>query len=215
MADCFGEQKVIGSASFTGGTLSNYGRVSRENYRSTYFGELNGANTQRLNDIVSMFNEAGLNAHTTDNVIGLEWTKQAWWIPQAVLSAITRLPFVQVYLRLDLAKLVVLMTREIAGVAKAYGTKMGDYPELDILPLLDGLIDVAVSRVHAKGIDFVQQGMEDYKASMLIDILNERRTELEDTAGYVVEKAREYDVIIPYLNFAYRAVNGIQQEFGG
>ncbi|HEB27789.1 MAG TPA: hypothetical protein ENI05_08440 [Porticoccus sp.] len=132
-----------------------------------------------------------------------------------MLSAITRLPFVQVYLRSDLAKLVVLMTREISDVAKACGTSMGDYPELDILPLLDGPVDEAVSRVQAKGEDFILQGMKDYKASMLLDILNERCTELEDTAGYVIEKAQKYDVKVPYLEFAYQAVKGTQQEFGG
>ena len=214
LAKCFGWSKIIGSACFTGGVLLDYGKVKRVNRRSTYFGELDGSRSQRLRDIVDTFNQARLGAYVADDVTSLEWTKQAWWIPQAVLSALTRLPFVQVYLRLDLARLVVLMTREVATVARNCGSDMGDYPELDILPLLDTSIEDAVALVQAKGEDFVRQGMAEYKASMLLDVLNQRRTELTETAGYVVREAHKHNVPVPYLEFAYHAVSGIEQDFG-
>ena len=211
---CFGREKVIGSACFTGGTLSDYGKVTRANRRSTYFGELDGSRSQRLETIIHTFNQAGLQAHFTDDVTGLEWTKQAWWIPQAVLSALTRLPFVQVYLRAGLARLVAVLTREVAAVANACGQRIGDYPELDILPILEGPLEEAAAKVQAKGEDFVKQGMTDYEASMLLDVINRRRTELEETAGSVMKMAVEHGLSLPYLEFAYRAVSGIEQDYG-
>ena len=215
LARFFDPAAIVGSACFTGGVLSDYGRVSRVNWRSTYFGELDGRDSARLRAIVEAFNRAGLAARLTDDVISLEWTKQAWWIPQALLSALTRLPFVQVYLRPELARLVVLMTREIAAVAGACGSRMGDYPELDILPLVDGSVEAAVAAVQAKGEDFVRQGMADYRASMLLDVLSERRTEAAETAGYVAARARDHGVPTPYLEFATRAVSGLEQGFQG
>ena len=213
IAGVYGEDKVIGSACFTGGVLEDYGRVSRVNRRSTYFGEMDGKQTDRVQEIVDVFNTAGLNAYITNDVVSLEWTKQAWWVPQALLSAITRLPFVQVYLRPDLARLIVSMTREIAQVANVNGIEIGDYPELGILPLINGSFSDAIKIVQEKGKDFVKQGMGDYQASMLLDVLNARKTELEDTAGYVIKEAKKLQIEIPYLEFAYLAVRGIEEEF--
>ena len=213
LARFFDPATIVGSACFTGGVLSDYGQVSRVNWRSTYFGELDGRDSPRLREIVAAFDQAGLAARLTDDVNSLEWTKQAWWIPQAVLSALTRLPFVQVYLRPELARLVVLMTREIAAAARACGSHMGDYPELDIRPLVNGSVEEAVAAVQAKGADFVRQGMADYRASLLLDVLSERRTEAAETAGYVLAKARDHGVPAPYLEFAYRTVSGVEQGF--
>jgi len=213
LAQTFGHEKVIGASSFTGGILYDFGKVSRENYRSTYFGELEGSPTERIQKIVDTFNGAGLNALICEDVVCLEWSKQAWWVPQSVLSVLTRLPFVQVYLRPDLARLVVIMTREIAKIAETCGSKLGDYPELDVLPLMTLPMDQAIAHVQAKGVDFVKQGMGEYLASMLRDVLTNRPTELHETAGAIVTEAQQRNMPIPNLEFAYRTIRGIEQDF--
>ena len=35
-------------------------------------------------------------------------------------------------------------------------------------------------------------------------------TEIEETAGYVVQRAREYGVSIPNVEFGYRVVRGVE-----
>ena len=54
-------------------------------------------------------------------------------------------------------------------------------------------------------------GQTSVRISMLQDLLKGRKTEVEETAGYVVQMAREKGVAVPNVDFGYRVVRGVEQ----
>lgn len=66
--------------------------------------------------------------------------------------------------------------------------------------MIDGPIEENVAAVIRQGA--YRSLLGDYRSSMLLDVLNERPPEIEHTAGYIVRKARELGIAVPYLEFA-------------
>ncbi|MDF2606666.1 MAG: hypothetical protein K0S34_861 [Bacillales bacterium] len=50
------------------------------------------------------------------------------------------------------------------------------------------------------------------KSSMLKDVLNNRLTEVDSIVGPVIELANNNNIEIPYINFVYRSIKGIEQR---
>jgi 2-dehydropantoate 2-reductase len=50
------------------------------------------------------------------------------------------------------------------------------------------------------------------KSSMLKDVLNNQPTEIDSIVGPVIEIAKKKDIEIPYLNFIYNSIKGIEQR---
>jgi ketopantoate reductase len=44
---------------------------------------------------------------------------------------------------------------------------------------------------------------------MLLDVERNRRTEIEDTGGHIWRLAQEKKIEVPYLDFGYRVVRGL------
>jgi len=54
------------------------------------------------------------------------------------------------------------------------------------------------------------QGLTEMRISLLQDLLRGRPTEVEETLGYVVQRATELDVAIPLTRFAYGVIRGVE-----
>ena len=57
-----------------------------------------------------------------------------------------------------------------------------------------------------------KRGGKDYKQAMLLDVERGRRTEIEDTAGYIWHLAQQNGIEIPYLDFGYRVVRAFDER---
>jgi 2-dehydropantoate 2-reductase len=71
----FGNDKVLAGTTDAAATIVGPGRVKHTAYGNVYIGELNGEITGRVREIVTLFAKAGFNAHPSDNVLGLIWSK--------------------------------------------------------------------------------------------------------------------------------------------
>ena len=92
IARVFGQEKVIGSTTMIGATLMRDGEVEYTLDGVTFFGDLGRHQSDRVSFIVDAFVRSGLKAAAADDIVSIEWTKQAFQNPFAPLSAITRLP---------------------------------------------------------------------------------------------------------------------------
>lgn len=210
LAERYGWPKVIGATTILGASLLEPGRTQHTMRGITYFGELDGSRSERVDQLTGAFNEAGLKAETPESIASAEWSKLCQIVPAALLSSVSRLEYYKVCKSRDLAELFVSITHECAAVAKADGVQVGDYEGFTIRTLVEATREAAVEMILQRGANLERSGQTSVRISMLQDILKGRKTEVEETAGYVVGRAREHGIEIPNVEFGYKVVRGVE-----
>ncbi len=213
LAACYGPERVLGAATILSATAQGPGRATWTLRGTTYFGELDGAPTPRVEALVAAFNAADLPAEAVANVRTAEWSKLCQIVPAAALSALTRLPYYLVCKTPPLAELFVDLTRECAAVARAEGVELADYAAYNPRTLATAPRAEAVASVIARGATMEANGLTEMRISMLQDLLRGRPTEVEETLGYVVRQAAALGVPVPLTRFAYGIVRGVEAQF--
>lgn len=207
-------KQVIGMVSRISGSLLDYGRVHRgDTDYPTWVGDLERGVTPMVADITDLFMSSGLPCFSVADIRAVEWTKVLWWVPTSLSAVLTRLPTTQLMQISDLAGMIVMMTRDGYAVAQRLGVNIQDYPSIEVLDRCRGSVEEGVASVMAQGKDWEIRGGKGYRQAMLLDIERGRRTEAEETAGYIVQRARELGLPVPYLETGYRVVRGLEQTF--
>ena len=171
-------ENVIAGTTAHGATMLGPGKIRHAGTGKTVIGELGGEKTGRVVKIQNMLAAAGLEAETTDNVIGLVWDKL---IVNAGINALT-------------------------SITKLLNGELLDHPE--ILTIMEGAIAECVSVAKVKGIKIPSpdpfQHTKDVcaataknKSSMLQDILNRKRTEIDMINGAIVREGLSAGVETP------------------
>lgn len=218
IARVFGRDKVVGATTMIGAGLVRDGEVEYTLDGITFFGELDGHQSERVSHIVELFVRVGLKAAVADNIVAVEWTKQAFQNPFAPLSAITRLPVHRVWSNPHLAALSVHMFREVVAVARARGVELSRHPAwslFDIEVWRDAPFEKAVRMIVEVGERVTASGRTHIIPSMLQDVLAGKQTEIEETVGYVYKEGLRLGVPVPYTEFAYRTVKAIEETYDG
>lgn len=216
MVKIFGADKVIGATTMIGATLTGHGEVDYTLDGITFFGEPDGAISQRVEALVKAFVDSGLKAAAVDNINSIEWTKQAIQNPFAPLAAITRLPVHLVWSSPELATLSVHMFREVAAVADALQIPLSEHAAWSVFnqkTLRDAPFDEAVQMLVTAGKQVTASGRTHIIPSMLQDTLAEKKTEIEETVGHVFKEGQRLGLAVPYTEFAYRAMRAIEDNY--
>jgi 2-dehydropantoate 2-reductase len=218
IAQVFGWEKVVGATTMIGAALLRDGEVEYTLDGITFFGELDNRPSERVRQIVESFVRAGLKAAVADNIVSVEWTKQAFQNPFAPLSAITRLPMHKVWSHPHFAALSVHMFREVVAVARARGVELSQHPAWSLFHIetwRDAPFDEAVHMIVEVGKRVTASGHTHIIPSMLQDVLAGKQTEIEETVGYVYKEGQRLGVPVPYTEFAYRTVKAIEETYDG
>ena len=216
IARVFGREKVIGATTMIGAVLRRDGEVEYTLDGITFFGELDGRPSDRVKATVRAFVEAGLKASGVNDIIAVEWTKQAFQNPFATISAMTRLPMHRVWASPQLAALSVHMFREVAAVAKAKGVVLSEQPSWSLFNLevmCHAPFDDAANRLLEVGRGVEASGRTHIIPSMLQDVLAGKKTEIDETVGYVCQEGQRLGIPVPYTEFAYRSVKAMEENF--
>lgn len=216
LARVFGWDKVVGSTTMIGATLVRSGEVEYTLDGITFFGELEKRPSSRVTQIVDAFVRSGLKAAAADDIVSVEWTKQAFQNPFAPLSAITRLPVHKVWSSPQLAALAVHMFREVAAVAKAHGVALSDHPAWSLFNMRimrDAPFAEAVGKLVEVGQQVTASGRIHIIPSMLQDILAGKLTEIEETVGYIFHEGQRLGIPVAYTEVAYRTVKAIEENY--
>ena len=218
LARVFGQDKVIGSTTMIGATLVRDGEVEYTLDGITFFGELDRHQSSRVTSIVDAFVASGLKGAAADDIVSVEWTKQAFQNPFAPLSAITRLPVHLVWSSPQLATIAVHMFREVAAVAKATGVALSEHPAwsfFDMKLMRDAPFETAVQKLVEVGRHVTASGRTHIIPSMLQDVLAGKQTEIEETVGHVFKEGQRLGIPVPYTEVAYRTVKAIEENYAG
>jgi len=207
----FGPESVIGATTMIGATLEGPGKVHYTAPSTTYVGEFDRRETDRVRAVVEMFDKAGLKTQAAADIRSVTWCKLNHILPSASLSVLTRLEFHRVLKDRTLAALFVELTRECAQLAKAQGIPLNDFPGFEVKTVCEAPMEEAIAFVREHGQKMEAAGMTRVRISMLQDVERGKRTEVEEIIGYVVREAGRLQTPVPKIDLVYRLVKGVSE----
>ncbi len=210
LAEAFGPEAVVGATTLVGATMPEPGRVLHTNDGWTWVGELDGRTTPRVERIADLFRRSQLRIEVRPDIRTAIWCKLNQMVPAAALSCVTRLHMHQIYLDRDLATLFVQMSREVAQVAERLGIPLADFRGFEVETVCTRPLEEAVESIIRRGQVMRERGMTGVKISTLQDLERGRRTEADQTIGYVVRLAKERGLVLPTVELLYRIIRGIE-----
>lgn len=171
-------ENIIAGTTAHGATMLGAGRVCHAGVGKTMIGELSGVSSERIQEIAAVFTAAGLEIEISGNVLGLIWDKL---IVNVGINALT-------------------------GITRLTNGELLAFPEIEVL--LEGAIKEAVAVANAKGVALgfadpiahtkaVCKATATNKSSMLQDIINHKRTEIEMINGAIVREGKIHGVATP------------------
>ena len=194
IAALVGEARVMVGVTYHSATLLGPGQATHTGTGMTYLGELDGRMSDRLAQVVRLFQAAGLDVTPTDQVRQHIWQKLALNVCTLPTSALLRF---QAHMLIEHSGTLATMRellRETVAVAEAQGIDL-DYDER--WEAMTGLLKRAVG---AKG-------------SMLQDVERGRRTEIDVINGAVVEAGQQLAIPTPYNDTMLWLVKALEETF--
>jgi 2-dehydropantoate 2-reductase len=208
-------EPILRMVSRISGSLLDYGRVTRgENDFPTWIGDADHGVTPLVEEVVQMFNANQLPCEASNDIDGVEWCKLTWWTPLSIAAVLARLPSTEFMKSKEFAYLMVMITRDIVKVANHLGVEIRDYPTIEVMDRVTGSIEEGILNVIRHAQEWEERGGKGYKQAMLLDVERTRRTEIEDTGGYIWHLAKKNNIEIPYLDFGCRVVRAFDGRVG-
>jgi 2-dehydropantoate 2-reductase len=189
-----GEERVLVGVTYHSGTLIGPGHVLHAGKGATYIGELNGQVSERLRHIAETFTAAGLDATPSDAVLNVIWSKLALNACTLPTSALLHFYAGQLIEHDGTLALMRALLREVVAIAQAQGITLDEHERWD-----------AITKVL--------QGAKTGKASMLQDVENERRTEIDVINGAIVAAGQRLNIPTPYNDSMVCLVKALEETF--
>ena len=193
-AELGGEQVLPGAAYIEAqieapGVISQTGEVVR-----IVFGEYDGKQTSRVETILQIFSEAGINAELSEDVMKAMWTKFVLIACLAGTTAASRVKMDRLLSFPEGRELVLAVLKETEAVGRARGIALDD-------------------DLFMRTVSYLDSYAKDLKASMHTDLERGRPLELEAINGAVIRLGKQlgvptpmnlsiYALLKPYVNGA-------------
>lgn len=186
------ESQIIAGTTSHGANLLGPGRVKHAGHGATVIGELDGSVTERIKKIADVFQNAKLDpVSVSNNVMGLIWDKLLVNVGINPVTAITNLKNGEILDYPEILKLSVDAVEEAMKVADALGIK------LETPDAVEHFKDV--SKVTGEN-----------TSSMLSDVLNKRKTEIDNINGAIVREGARLGIETP-MNALLTRLVGIKE----
>ncbi len=186
------ESQIIAGTTSHGANLLGPGRVKHAGHGATVIGELDGSVTERIKKIADIFQNAKLDpVSVSNNVMGLIWDKLLVNVGINPVTAITNLKNGEILDYPEILKLSVDAVEEAMKVADALGIK------LETPDAVEHFKDV--SKVTGEN-----------TSSMLSDVLNKRKTEIDNINGAIVREGARLGIETP-MNALLTRLVGIKE----
>ena len=169
---------VMAGVAYSGSTFQEPGRIREAGRGKTIIGELDGSGSPRAAHLCAYFNAAGLPTSVSSNVEGLLWTKLMANVGINALAALTGLKNGALLEQPGIIGIMDAAVAEAMAVAKAKGIRL----------------EVDAPQDYCRG---VASNTADNYCSMVQDVQNKRRTEVESINGAIVAYGKELGVPTP------------------
>lgn len=161
--------------------------------RKLIFGDRNKPQNPRLKEIQQLMKNADINSELSNDITRDLWKKFIFISAFSGMTAVCRSPIGKV-LQNPLAKsLYETCIKETISVAKAMKVNLE-------------------SDIFAKTMKISKNTAPKSKSSLLVDIENKRRNEIEAINGTIVKYAREYNIDVPINKLIYTSIKLTSQK---
>jgi 2-dehydropantoate 2-reductase len=188
------DQLLVGTTSI-GANLLRPGHVHHAGEGETHVGDLSGESLEPAQRLARLLTEAKLPTSATADIGALIWSKLAVNVGINALTAILRVRNGRLLSLESAASVMESAVRECLDVAEASGV------ELDR--------EAASRRVRE-----VARLTASNRSSMLMDVLGERRTEIDAMNGAVVRRGRELGLPVPVNETLTALVRCLEESYG-
>ncbi len=191
LAAVLGEDRVVGGAAYIFATIAGPGVIDHTGGPAgVVVGEWRGGTSERVAALVETFRAAGVTADEASDIRAVLWSKFAFICAQAGVTAAVRLPIGEIRSQPAGRDLFRSLAAEVCAVAAAEGVELPAGLPDTTLGLADALDPGAGS-------------------SLLHDLVEGRRLELDSLLGEVVRRGGLRGVDVP----TSRAVYGVLQPW--
>ena len=202
VADYFGAERTLGCAVTWAATMlpdGNTRSTAKKEKWPSALGQLDGKITRRTEWVASILSLM-CPVQISRNLTGIRWSKLLVNSSFSGMSAALGCTFGEILDHPEAFRCAQYIARECIHVARALNIQMGSLgPGEDF----DQLMDFTTPGERLATCPIYQRlwgGTRDGVASMLPDLLNQRKTEIEYIDGYLSQKGRECGIPTPYTD---------------
>ena len=192
-----GPENVLGGLTTMAGFMTGPGQFQDFSRVPSYIGEMEGGISERSKLIAEKLSKAGLETHAVPNIQLEIWKKLLGNISMSALSGLTNLKVAPLMAISELRAVSFQAMEEALSVGLALG-----------LPLERDAV--------VKGMEMISQpgGTGENKSSLCVDLLNQRRSEVDFIYGKVIEIGESKGIPTPTLKTLHALVKGVESHFG-
>ena len=205
LVNVFGSEKVLGGLAVVAGERPAPGVVNWTYDGGTQFGELDGGTSERVDEIVNLFQNAGLITQASDAILSATWSKMVGWIPIGLLATLSRQTNAGVFSNRQLAPEYLGMVRELQALAAAKGIPLIDLGPYHVKTWCQGAAEEAIEKVLTSPLAGSQS-----THSALQDIQKGIPTEFEACVGPILEEAQVLSIPMQRVQIMYATLMGLE-----
>lgn len=209
IAELVGAERTLGCLVHYAADYQEPGHVQLASEHEIYFGELDGRITPRLRLVTDTLS-ALMPAVPTDNIWGWKWTKMCF-VSVYFAGALLDIPFYQTLQRREYRPTFAAVVTEAVRVAYALGhTRLEPYRTFEPALFADGYTREAeavfdsIAKPDPKSLKVFSGMQRDL-------MVRKRKTEVDETVGMVVSKARALGLAVPLHEEILRQIKQIEQ----
>jgi 2-dehydropantoate 2-reductase len=197
LAEYVGRERVLAGKTYVGGTLLGPGHIIHGvRGKETVIGELDGRVTDRVRAVAREFERADMLIEISDNIMGTIWDKLLINVATGAVTAISRMPYGDLYGCGPLEAVGVAAVREAMEVAHASGVRLSFTDPYEAW------------RKAGAGLPV------DFRTSMLQSLDKGSVTEVDFVNGAVVDRGARLGIATPVNRTLVACVKGIEAMLG-
>lgn len=185
MMQRFGPDKVLGAVCYIGAEVTTPGTVVHSANGAVTIGEMDGRNSERLENLYAIFKHCGIDTHKSNDIKKTLWNKLLWNAPFNQVCAIAHASVGEVLDSPELKDLLWATGQEVVALAQANGVGL---KEKDI----------------SKQLGFSEKDLRPVRPSLLQDLERGKRLEHETFGGFIVREGKRLGIPTPVNETLYR-----------
>jgi len=194
IGEIVGSDKVLGGSTNMGATLESYGCVRHAGKGETVIGRMDGRIPVEIRSVREIFQKAGLEIRISRDIKGVLWSKLIINVGINAISALVRLAN---------GRLTEFEgTRRVLREAVSEATRVAKRKKIKLM------YDDPLAKVEA-----VCEATSQNISSMLQDVLNKKRTEIDFINGVVVRQGQELNIPTPVNSLLVDLVKTLESSY--
>lgn len=188
----FGQERVFSAATYVQAQTKAPAVIQQTGFYQLVFGSLSASGEEDSRRYAELFTESDIPVKVSDSILEAKWKKYIWNITFNPLSAVTGASVGDILDSTELKKLAKGICEEGIEVAGKLGFRFPPtYSE-----------DLIIRSERAKS----------HKTSMLQDLLNGKKLETDALTGYLIRKAEEREVSVPYTETIHSLLKFLERR---